>query len=172
MLTYLINLKIYKKSESCLCNSIVVFTTYWKFLCCCIHCLFGVNECQQPVYTHTFPFYFNFILINDSNDSTISITFLLTLCTIHEYNDVSEFIHSNWITLSYYSSPTHKSLIPKYLIHFFHCNLEHGLAILTESFSPLRSVLHNLSCSSPKQKSTSIDTQYNFLTSVALHNII
>ena len=31
-------------------------------------------------------------------------------------------------------------------------NLEHGLAILTESFSPLRSVLHNLSCWSPKQK--------------------
>ena len=41
-----------------------------------------------------------------------------------------------------------------------HNNLEHGLAILTESFSPLRSVLH-LSCWSPKQKSTSIDTQYN-----------
>ena len=33
-----------------------------------------------------------------------------------------------------------------------HSNLEHGLAILTESFSPLRSVLHNLSCWSPKQK--------------------
>ena len=31
-------------------------------------------------------------------------------------------------------------------------NLEHGLAILTESFSPLRSVLHNLSYWSPKQK--------------------
>ena len=33
-----------------------------------------------------------------------------------------------------------------------HSNSEHGLAILTESFSPLRSVLHNLSCWSPKQK--------------------
>ena len=42
-------------------------------------------------------------------------------------NDVSEFTHSNWITLSYYSSPKHKSLIPKYLIHI---NLEHGLEIL------------------------------------------
>ena len=31
-------------------------------------------------------------------------------------------------------------------------NLEPGLAILTESFSPLRSVLHNLSCWSPNQK--------------------
>ena len=38
------------------CNSTVVFTTYWKFWCCCIHCLFGVNECQRLVYTHTFPF--------------------------------------------------------------------------------------------------------------------
>ena len=33
-----------------------------------------------------------------------------------------------------------------------HSNLEYGLAILTESFSPLRSVLHNLSCWSPNQK--------------------
>ena len=33
-----------------------------------------------------------------------------------------------------------------------HSNLECGLAILTESFSLLRSVLHNLSCWSPKQK--------------------
>ena len=33
-----------------------------------------------------------------------------------------------------------------------HSNLERGLVILTESFSPLRSVLHNLSCWSPKQK--------------------
>ena len=33
-----------------------------------------------------------------------------------------------------------------------HTNLEHGLAILTESFSPLKLVLHNLSCWSPKQK--------------------
>ena len=50
-----------------------------------------------------------------------------------------------------------KSLLPKYSIHFsfitsVHSNLEHGLAILTESFSPLRSVLHSLSCWSPKQK--------------------
>ena len=39
-----------------------------------------------------------------------SCTFPLTQCTIHEYktgNDVSEFTHSNWITLSYYSSPKH-----------------------------------------------------------------
>ena len=46
-------------------------------------------------------------------------------------NNVSEFTHSNCITLSYYSSPK--------------------LVILTESFSPLKSVLHNLSCWSPKK---------------------
>ena len=49
-----------------------------------------------------------------------------------------------------------KSLLPKCLIQSpftsIHSNLEHGLAILTERFSPLRSVLHNLSCWSPKQK--------------------
>ena len=43
-----------------------------------------------------------------------------------------------------------KSLLPKCLIQSLLTsvisNLEHGLAILTESFSPLRSVLHNLSC--------------------------
>ena len=31
-------------------------------------------------------------------------------------------------------------------------NLEHGLVTLTESFSPLKSELHNLPCWSPKQK--------------------
>ena len=53
-----------------------------------------------------------------------------------------------------------------------HSNLDHELVILTESFSPLRSVLQYLPCWSPNQKSTSIDSQYNFLTSVALHNVI
>ena len=56
--------KMYKKVEKLqtlhrrdyYCNSIVVFTTNWKFWCCCIHCLFSVNECQWLVYTHTFPF--------------------------------------------------------------------------------------------------------------------
>ena len=39
-----------------------------------------------------------------------------------------------------------------------HSNLEHGLAILTESFSPLRSVSHNLSCWSPKHTTISVFT--------------
>ena len=47
-------------------------------------------------------------------------------------NNVSEFTYSNWITQSYYSSPLHR-----YLIHFSDYDLEHGLAIVTESFSPL-----------------------------------
>ena len=65
-------------------------------------------------------------------------------------NNVSEFTHTNWITLSYYSSPKHKESASYMLdpIPFtsVHNNLERGLAILTESFSPLRSILHNLSC--------------------------
>ena len=40
-------------------------------------------------------------------------------------NDVSEFTHLNWIMLSYYSGPKHKSLIPRYLIHSFHFNLNY-----------------------------------------------
>ena len=60
-----------------LCNSIVVFTTYWKFWCCWIHCLFGVNECQQLVCTHTFPFIPNW--------------YYLTILKIYM---------SHWITLS------------------------------------------------------------------------
>ena len=79
--------------------------------------------------------------------------FPLTLCTIHEYkvgNNVSEFRHSNCITLSYYSSPKHNESA-SYMFNTLPFtsvvnNLECGLAILTESFSPLRSVLHNLSC--------------------------
>ena len=53
-----------------------------------------------------------------------------------------------------------------------HSHLEHGLAILTESFSPLKSALHNLSCWSLNQMFISVDTQYNFLTLVALHSVI
>ena len=77
------------------------------FWCCCIHCLFGVNEYQQFVYTHTFPFILTWCYLIVSNTW---ITFPMTQCTIHEYkagNDVSEFTHSNCITLSYYSSPKH-----------------------------------------------------------------
>ena len=38
----------------------------------------------------------------------------MTLGTIHKYrakigNNVSEFMHSNWMTKSYYSGPKHKS---------------------------------------------------------------
>ena len=47
----------------------------------------------------------------------------LTLCMNYQTktgNNVSEFTHSNCIMPSYYSSPKHKSLIPKYLIHFSH----------------------------------------------------
>ena len=119
------------------CNSIVAFTTYWKFRCCYIHCLFSVNDSFTLIHFHLFQIWY----------SKIYITFPLTQCTIHEYkagNDVSEFTHSNCITLSYYSS--HNTRVWFLNIWYtclisVHSNLEHGLAILTESFSPLRSVL-------------------------------
>ena len=33
-------------------------------------------------------------------------------------NNVSEFMHSDWITQSYYSIPKHKSPLHRYLINF------------------------------------------------------
>ena len=73
------------------------------------------------------------------------ITFPLTLCTIYKYRaktgkNIMEFMHSNWITLSYYSSPKHKSLLHRFWyasLTSIHNNLKRGLAIVTESFSPL-----------------------------------
>ena len=50
------------KMYSFYCNSLVAFTPNWKFWCCCIHCLFGVNEYQWLVYTHTFPFIPKYVL--------------------------------------------------------------------------------------------------------------
>ena len=60
--------------------------------------LIKVNDLFTLSYPHLFQIWY----------SKIYIMFLLTQCTIHECktgNDVSEFTHSNWITLSYYSSP-------------------------------------------------------------------
>ena len=55
-------------------------------------------------------------------------------------DDVSKFMHSDWITQSYYSSPKHWNWFldiwyPS--LTFVHYNSEHRLAIVTESFCPL-----------------------------------
>ena len=50
-------------------------------------------------------------------------------------NNIIEFTHSKWIMQSYFSSPKYKSLIPKYISLLY--TLEHGYAIVTESFSLL-----------------------------------
>ena len=47
-------------------------------------------------------------------------------------NNISKFIHSNWTTQSYTVSSVWCTSLTS-----VHYNLEHGLAILTESFSPL-----------------------------------
>ena len=111
-----------------------------------------INNCQPPVYTFTLSFIPDWCYVISPNTY---ITFPLTQCTIHEYktgNNVSEFTHPNCITLSYYSSPNTRVRFLNIWYTSVHSNLEHGLVILTESFSPLRSVLHNLPCLSPKQK--------------------
>ena len=108
-----------------------------------------INNCQPLVYTFTLSFIPDWCYVVSPNTY---ITFPLTQCTIHEYktgNDVSKFTHSNWITLSYYSSPNTRAWFLNIWytsLTSVHSNLEHRLAILTESFSPLRSVLHDLSC--------------------------
>ena len=63
-------------------------------------------------------FYNHFISL-DPNMYYIS----LTPCTKYRAmtsNNVIKFMHSNWITQSYYSSPKLSSLIPGYFIHFSH----------------------------------------------------
>ena len=47
------------------------------------------------------------------NDSKYMYHIWMTLCPIYQFqvktgNNVSEFIHSNWIMPYYYSSPKHK----------------------------------------------------------------
>ena len=139
-------------------------TTNWKFWCCCIHGLFGVNEYQRLVYTHTFPFIPKYVLcfhwLYALFMNTRLVTMSVSLCTQTVLHCLIIQVLNTWV---WFLNASLTSV---------HSNLECGLAILTESFSPLRSVLHNLSCWSPKQKSTSIDTQYYSMTSVALHNII
>ena len=155
------------------CNSIVAFTTNWKFRCCCIHCLFGVNECQQLVYTHIFSFIptWHYFQIHVSHFHWLNAQFMNTrLVTMSANLHTQTALHCLIIqvlnTRVWFLNHQYTSLTS------VHSNLEHRLTTLTESFSPLKSVLHNHPCWSPNQKSTSIDTQYNFLTLVALHNII
>ena len=159
------------------CNS-SSFHYLLKVLMLLYSCLFGVNECQWLVYTHTFPFiptwyYFRIPMIPKyvlcshwlyaQFMNTRLVMMSVSLCTQTELHcHIIQVLNTRvWFLNIWYTS-----LTP------VHSNLEHQFTILTESFSPLKSALHNLSCWSPNQKSTSIDTQYNFLTSVVLHSVI
>ena len=75
--------------------TVVDFTTYWKFQCWCIHCLFSVNECQWLVYTHTSPFIqtwycllipnicitFEWLFVQFTNSKRRLVTMSVSLCT-------------------------------------------------------------------------------------------
>ena len=90
------------------------------------------------VYTNT-PIYSRLILFANSKHVLHFLDSLYNY-SVKSDNNVSKFTHSNWITLSYYSSPKHKILIPSSQYTYstpVHYNLEHGLEIITESFSPL-----------------------------------
>ena len=127
--------------DLCVCNSIAVFTTNWKFWCCCIHCLFGVNECQQFIYTHTFPFIptwqiyvSHFCWLDAQLMNTRLVTMSVSLRTQTGLRClIIQVLNTRVLFLNIqYTSFTS-----------VHNNSEHGLAILTESFSPLRSEFHN-----------------------------
>ena len=82
----------------------------------CINPRFQMISSQQ-VYTHT-------ILINAGSKYVLHLLDSLYNYRTMTGNTISEFTHSNWITLSHYLSPKHKSLFPKCLKHFSHfCRL-------------------------------------------------
>ena len=135
----------------------VVFTTYWKSQCCYIHCLFCVNECQWLVYTHIFPFIPNWCYLMIPNTyNTFEWLFV-------QFTDSKQRLVTMSVSLCTQTGLCHLTIqvlnITVYFLNILytsltsvHSNLEHGLAILTESFSPLKSELHNLPCWSPNQK--------------------
>ena len=66
--------------------------------------------------------------------------FHLTPCMIYRAktsNIHSEFMHSNWITLSTIQVLDTRVCFLNVWYTSVHINLEHGFVILTESFSPL-----------------------------------
>ena len=68
---------------------------------------------MQQVFAHTILLLFT--------DSKLRLYFPGLFVQITEQktgNNVSEFTESNWITLSYYSSPKHKSVLHGYLMYF------------------------------------------------------
>ena len=112
------------------------------------------NSIQQ-LFTHIQSFCSSLILFNDSNDYKICITFNLLFVWITEQRLVM-------MSVSLCTQTRLHCLIIQALnirvcfpniwytsVTFVHSNLGNGLAILTESFSPLKSELHNFPCWSP-----------------------
>ena len=114
------------------CNSIVAFTTYWKFWCCCIHYLFSVNECQWLVYTHTFPFIPKYVLcfqIHVScfcwlNAQFMNTRLVIMSVSLHTQTGLHCLIIQVLNTRVWFLNIRYTSLTS------VHSNLEHGLAIL------------------------------------------
>ena len=134
---------------------------YLSFICCCSWCHSNLQVNKNPTTclpSHTFiyskydivkRFPYTFLTLNNSlSNLIIPSQRLVTMSVSSRTQTVSHCLIIQVLNI--------KSLLPKCLIQSPFTsvinNLEHGLAILTESFSPLRSVLYNLSCWSPKQK--------------------
>ena len=117
------------------CNSIVAFTTNWKFWFCCIHSLLGVSIYSKLILFQIHVSHFCWLEVQVMNTRLVMMS--VNLCTqtgLHCL--IIQVLHTRvWFLNIWYTSLTS-----------IHSNLEHGLAILTERFTPLRSVLHNLPC--------------------------
>ena len=87
------------------CNSIVAFTTNWKYdvaVFTVYSVLMNVNDLLTLTHFDIFQLDINFkYTYHISADSVLN-------SWIQTGNDVSKFTHSNCIMLSYYSSPKHK----------------------------------------------------------------
>ena len=103
------------------------------------------NKSPQWFYTHT-SIYSKLILLMVPNADNFHLTHY-TIYRAKTGNTVSEFMHSNWITLSTIWVLNTRVCFPK-------CLIEHGLVTLTESFSPLKSESHSPLCWHPNEKWT------------------
>ena len=134
---------------------------YLSFICCCSWCYSNLQVNKNPMTclpSHTFiyskydivkSFPHTFLTLNNSlSNLIIPSQRLVTMSVSLHTQTVSHCLIIQVLNI--------KSLLPKCFIQSLftsvYSNLGRGLAILTESFSLLRSVLHNLSCWSPKQK--------------------
>ena len=89
---------------------------YLSFVCCCSCCQSNLKVNKNPttcLYSHTSIYSKYMILLKGF---PVHISLRITPSVTHQFrfktrNNVSKFMHSNCIMLSYYSSPKHKESV-------------------------------------------------------------